>query len=214
MKSKYIKIWRIITISVIACALLFAFCSIMDFKMFYPVSLTRENFFYNGEKIIYTPNESIFVKIADIIFIVDLFALLFSNVMLIVGKIKDKIKIFSKFALNFLTAVLLFIGFGLFYNNYEDDFQPFSSDYSPQFYEFENNSHKIVICEKSWLLGGFGDVYQVYNDNTAWKIGSFTTDDGYRNNGDYKIKWSEGGADITYNDGNKNECTKHFNFAE
>ena len=70
--------------------------------------------------------------------------------------------------------------------------------YHPEYYPFSNGQHSIVIEEKSFLLGGFGTVYQVKKNGEAHVIGSFQTDDGGRNNGDYTIQWSDAYADITF----------------
>ncbi len=73
-----------------------------------------------------------------------------------------------------------------------------SSDTDPKCFEFTDNKHNIVIEEESWLLGGWGNIYQVYDDGSAKKLNSFSTDDGYRNNGSYEITWYDDHADITF----------------
>ena len=59
----------------------------------------------------------------------------------------------------------------------------------------------MVIKEESWLLGGWGTVYQVEESGKAVVLKGFTTDDGYRNEGNYDIRWSDDSADITFNNG-------------
>jgi len=73
-----------------------------------------------------------------------------------------------------------------------------SKGYSPEFYEFSNGVRTIVICESSWLLGGWAEVYQIYEDGTAWCIGKLSTDDGYRNEGDYEVVWQEDGVTLIH----------------
>lgn len=69
---------------------------------------------------------------------------------------------------------------------------------APQYYEFTDGTHTIVIEEESILLAGWGTIYQVKDDRTAVVIGTIHTDDGIRNEGNYQIEWFEDGADITY----------------
>lgn len=72
-------------------------------------------------------------------------------------------------------------------------------DYNPQYFEFTDGQHIIVIEEESYLLYGGGTVFQIKNDNQAVMLGKFTTDDGGRNNGKYDIRWYDKYAEITYN---------------
>lgn len=71
-------------------------------------------------------------------------------------------------------------------------------DYGAEYYEFENSDRQVVICEESWGLSGWGTVYQVEADGTAYIIGEFVTDDGYRNYGEYDWEWSDTGVNIRY----------------
>lgn len=74
----------------------------------------------------------------------------------------------------------------------------FGEEYDPEWYEFSDGQHTIVIEEKSFLLGGWATVYQVQKDQTATVIGSFSTDDGFRNKGAYEVNWFVDRAEITY----------------
>ena len=74
--------------------------------------------------------------------------------------------------------------------------------YSPDYYEYSNNGQTIVICEESFLLGGWGTVYLINDNRTADEVGSFGTDDGHRNGGKYEIEWYDNSAVIHYYDGN------------
>ncbi len=71
-------------------------------------------------------------------------------------------------------------------------------NYEPEYYEFSQDEHRIVVCEESWQSGGWGTVYQVNADNTAYVIGEFITDDGYRNYGEYEIEWLDEGVNVRY----------------
>ena len=71
-------------------------------------------------------------------------------------------------------------------------------DYAPQYYEFNGENHNIVICERSMGLEGLGDVYQVEEDGTAYRIGGFATDGGYRNEGNYTFEWTDEGVTIHF----------------
>jgi len=73
------------------------------------------------------------------------------------------------------------------------------NDYSPICYKFSDDKHTIVIEERSFLLYGGGYVYQIYDDNDAVIIHTFSVDDGGRNKGHYDIKWYDNYAEITYN---------------
>ena len=71
----------------------------------------------------------------------------------------------------------------------------------PKCFEYTDGQHTMVIKEESWLLGGWGTVYQVEESGKAVVLKGFTTDDGYRNEGNYDIRWSDDSADITFNNG-------------
>lgn len=74
----------------------------------------------------------------------------------------------------------------------------FENDYGAEYFEFEDEDRKVVICEESWEQSGWGTIYQVEEDGTAYIIGEFVTDDGYRNNGEYDWEWNEDGVNIRY----------------
>lgn len=80
-------------------------------------------------------------------------------------------------------------------------------DYDSKCFVFSDAQHTIVIEEESWLLGGWGNIYQVNDDGSAKRLSRFSTDDGYRNEGNYHIKWHDDSADITYGDGNGSKET-------
>ena len=97
---------------------------------------------------------------------------------------------------------LIAILFSAFYTGGCEDTYVYDTDY----YAFSNNGRIIVICEEAFLLGGWGRVYQIDNDNIAIEIGRFGTDDGHKNGGDYKIEWYDDYALIHYYDGNNMRC--------
>lgn len=69
---------------------------------------------------------------------------------------------------------------------------------SAQYYEYECDEHTIVIRETSeFKVGGF-DVYQVEKFNIAYEIGGDATDDGYQNDGEYELKWTEDGLYVGF----------------
>ena len=65
-------------------------------------------------------------------------------------------------------------------------------------YEFSNAERKIVICESSYLLAGWGDIYLIEEDNSAHWLAHFSTDDGGRNEGEYELEWKKDGVEVTY----------------
>lgn len=81
-------------------------------------------------------------------------------------------------------------------------------DYSPSYYKFSDNSHTIVIEERSFLLYGGGRIYQINGDHEAILIHEFSTDDGGRNNGNYEINWQDDYAEITYHTFNSNDSLR------
>lgn len=121
-----------------------------------------------------------------------LFGAVVVSVLCVFAEVKWKEKTATKLMISLLVGVvcLFMIAFG--------NFAVVKEDYDPQCYTFTDGQHTIVIEETSYLLGGWGTVYQVKDDNTAVVIGTFSTDDGLRNRGVYKIIWSEDSAEITY----------------
>lgn len=92
-----------------------------------------------------------------------------------------------------ISAAILFVGAVLVES---------SSDTDPKCFEFSDAQHTVVIEEESWLLGGWGNIYQVNDDGSAQRLSRFSTDDGFRNEGNYDINWHDDSADITYGNGN------------
>ena len=137
-------------------------------------------------------------------------------VLLILDKKVNKRKIRTRVLIMIPTGVLLILilllGLGsVGYYRGEADGSNFASKYSPEYYEYCHDDKRIVVCEYSWLLGGWGTVYQVGPDDRMTQIGRFGTDDGYRNQGEYDIKWEEDGISLTYTyDPNASEPDKEI----
>lgn len=110
--------------------------------------------------------------------------------------------------LAFATAV---IGMALIISNYQGDL----SDHDPKYYRYDSpdKKHSIVIRERSYMFSGYGDIYQVKNQK-AEKIGSFTTENGLRNEGKYKFEWSKEQVKVTYLYSNEQHRTETVIFKE
>lgn len=76
-------------------------------------------------------------------------------------------------------------------------------EYEPDYYEFSNQTHTVVIEESSWLVGGFGKVFQIKDNQDAVLILKFLTDDGFRNGGNYQLEWYDDHVDMTFNCGDR-----------
>ena len=139
----------------------------------------------------------------SVCFMADVIAGLASWIFVILDKAINRRKILKRVLIMFpVGAVFFFISLlGIScVNTYrgEADGSNFASKYSPEYYEYCQDDKRIVVCEYSWLLGGFGSVYQITPDDRMIEIGQFGTDDGYRNHGKYDIKWEEDGISLTY----------------
>lgn len=156
----------------------------------------NETFVYeNGRIIIHSWND-IYNIITEVLFSILVVVNMGVMIICIRSKVKAKYKIFKLLILNFgvgvfFTLVILFgsIAVNGLWNEKE---------YNPQYYEFANNGQTIVIEEKSFLAMGESTIYQVRKDGVANIIGSFVTDDGGRNNGNYNIIWKDDYVEITY----------------
>ena len=164
-----------------------------------------KHYIYDGE-IIKESRQDIFLIICAVCFVI-VFALFVIMVVLSIRKkMKDRN---AKIFWNISASVVLFIvsvgilGFS-FIVTFGDEIV-----YEPEYYEFSDGNHTIVICERSFLLGGYADIYQVNDDSSAYLIEKFTTDDGYRNRGNYDFEWSDDYVKIYYEDGNSltDACT-------
>ena len=72
----------------------------------------------------------------------------------------------------------------------------------PEYYEFvsEDGAHNIIVEEDSYLLYGFGAIYEKTSPFTMKKIGSYDTDDGYRpfTGNEYYFVWNENDFELHY----------------
>lgn len=202
-KNNYEKLWKIsigITLFINLAIIIFL---IFDAKGMFAYDGTQERYVYESGIIRYVTPKSSALPVINVISATVLclttFLAIASGVVLVIGKIKTKIHIIGKIFLNLFLLFVTMITSLLLMVCFDESF--FDSDYYPEYYEFSNENRKIVVCEESWLLAGFGSVYQIDSDNTAWRIGTFTTDDGYRNGGNYQINWTDDGITLTYNDG-------------
>lgn len=138
-----------------------------------------------------------FNVVSDIIFTLVILLLLAQNVICIAMKIRTGERIAKKVLISCLTAaacaVIILLGDIMVNGLYTKD------DYNPEYYEFTDGNHTIVIEEKSFLLYGGGTVYQIKSNEEAVVIGKIGTDDGGRNNGAYEIEWFDDRVEITYN---------------
>lgn len=131
-----------------------------------------------------------------LVFLLALISSLVLTVILIILKIKSGEKIAGKIFLTWMSVVLCYVMFevsDIIINGLWEE-----SDYFPVCYEFTDGQHTIVIEEESFMLYGGGTIYRIDDDNNAFVIGHISTDDGGRNNGNYDIKWSDDGCEITY----------------
>lgn len=154
-------------------------------------------FSYENGKIVSHEHDSFLPILYGILIL--LFLMFFATVILsIILKIKDKnsILLFGSIVISLLLFLPYIFLPSLSKGNY--DYPPVNLQLSPMDYEFTDGNHKIVISEQSWMRYGKADIYEVTSDNTAYFIGSFSTDDGGRNRGDYEFDWSKDYVTIYY----------------
>ncbi len=157
-----------------------------------PVKVSH--FYKNGRIVTDSWHETFSTIVAVLNLIIIILTTLFI-ILCIIAKVRFKEDIVGKIPLIlFITAVctvMLFISDIIACGT--------NNDYEPEFYEFSDGQHTIVIEEKSFLLNGGGTVYQIMDNDKAVAIHNFTTDDGGRNKGNYTIKWYGDHAEMTYN---------------
>ncbi len=155
------------------------------------------NYVYDGSVIKETWRNG-FLIFNLVCFIIIFILSIISFVLTVYIKSKDKnFKIIFKIIISIMMFVFSFGIFGFGYIIVIGD----NILYQPEYYEFSDGNHNIVICEETFFVGGYGTVYQVNDDNSAYMIKEFITDDGYRNNGDYEFEWSDDCVDIYYLNG-------------
>ncbi|MCQ2475472.1 MAG: hypothetical protein MJ173_06155 [Clostridia bacterium] len=79
---------------------------------------------------------------------------------------------------------------------------------SADYHEFitPDEKHEIVVCEKSFLLGGWGEIYEKTSPLTLKLLGEYTTDDGFMpfSSGNYRFEWRDNGFELFYDFGSGN----------
>jgi uncharacterized membrane protein YphA (DoxX/SURF4 family) len=208
--EKLAKVCKILFLVIVICVITTIAISIMNGNGLFDKEDTRENFHYNNGAIEYITPKSPIPLVAYEVFAISsiVLSVVLCVLLIILVFIRPTAEIFTKWLLipiiliittGFIfVKILLTIGFVNFYPD-----SPFEDENSPQFYEFSSGNKRIVICEKSDLELGEGKIYQVYDDKTAWEIGSLSIDG--KNSGDYKLDWSNKGIKITYNNGGMTE---------
>ncbi len=159
-----------------------------------PVKVSH--FYRNGRIVTDSWHDTFTTIIAALMFIIIILTAVYI-IICIAAKVKHKEDISGKIPLAVLIAavcaVMLFFSDIMVCGLWSDD------NYEPEYYEFSDGQHTIVIEEKSFLLHGGGTVYQIMDNDKAVAIHHFTTDDGGRNKGNYTIKWYGDHAEMTYN---------------
>ena len=201
-KNIYEKLWKIGICIILFMNLVIIVFLFLDGKDLFTSEVTRNNYLYEDGKIRFINPKQVLSIISDIGLLSAFSISIISSLIVLIGRRKSKVLVGGKILLNILLLFVTIITSGLLFLSYEDSSLLASdAEYSPKYYDFSNENRKIVICETSYLLGGWGSVYQIYDDNTAWCIGKFYTDDGYRNNGKYQINWTDDGITVIYDDG-------------
>ena len=75
---------------------------------------------------------------------------------------------------------------------------------SSKYFEYtsDDKNHQIVVNECSFLLGGWGDIYEKTSFCTMKKVGDYTTDDGFCpfTNSAFFFVWNENDFELHYDD--------------
>ncbi len=162
----------------------------------------KKSYIYESGRITTHSWHDTFENISAIVFMAVLFVAILLTVNAFIQKFRHKTDIVKIIVLIWLNTaiccILIFISNVVITGAYSED------DYNPEYYEFSDSGHTIVIKEESFLLYGGGVIYQVKENNEAFVIGEFFTDDGGRNNGNYEIEWHDDYVEITYNTFNLN----------
>ncbi len=78
----------------------------------------------------------------------------------------------------------------------------FFFDGSTVYHEFSSpdGKHEIIVCEESFLLGGWGKVYEKSSPITLKLLGNYSTDDGFMpfSSGNYRFEYRDNGFDLYY----------------
>jgi hypothetical protein len=71
-------------------------------------------------------------------------------------------------------------------------------DYEINYYLMAPEEHPVVICEKYREGECKGEVFQIMEDGEAYRLGGFSTADGYRDVNSYKFEEYEGGIKVYF----------------
>lgn len=155
----------------------------------------KTSYVYRNNEIVTQSWRDNFETFIGFVFLLVLLVAFVTTVILIIEKIKSKRKIAKDIFRTWGCVILCYVifGFSSLMVTTDDLY-----DYYPVCYEFTDGQHTIVIEEESFMLYGGGTIYRIDDDNNAFVIGHISTDDGGRNNGNYDIKWSDDGCEITY----------------
>lgn len=177
--------------------------------------------FHNIETYSYENNQIIVHSLSEYfgIFLEILFLVIsICTAVFIVIAVMNRIKYKEKFAKKVILLIISwFIALVLFF--FSDIMAAGlwnKGDRSPECYYFTNGDKAIVVEEESYIFYGGAIIYQVLNNNEALIIGHISTDDGYRNKGNYDIKWNEDNLEISYHYGDLENkiLTEKIEYAE
>ncbi len=128
--------------------------------------------------------------VTQIVTVIGLFALIGAVVFVVFKNVKSKLILATSSII-----CVFFLGLGIFVLDIN----------TPVFdncYEFcsEDKNHQIVVKETSYLLGGFGYIYEKTSDFTMTEIALYSTDDGFLpvENNAYEFVWYDTGFDFCY----------------
>lgn len=187
MNAKKIKIISLVILGIAVIFLIIA-CNI-------PVNLSYTYSYAENEIITHSSSEFLLSSLGIIFYIVMIYPI-FATAYLIFLKTKRKTKIFGSITFTWIICIL---SVTIIILSVEAIMPYDKTAYYPECYRFSDNNHTVVIEEKSFLLYGGGTIYQIKENGEAVIIGTISTDDGGRNNGDYDIKWHDTYAEVTYN---------------
>ena len=97
-----------------------------------------------------------------------------------------------------LTIIISFFVFSYMLADYV--FSP-SSEYFE--YTSDDKNHHIVVDERSFLLGGWGDIFEKTSFCTMKRVGGYSTDDGFCpfSNDAFYFVWNENDFELHYSHG-------------
>lgn len=105
-----------------------------------------------------------------------------------------------------MSIAVMAVGLAVVLANYQNRL---GEKYDPKFYRYDSpdKTHSIVICERAHGKDGYGDIFQI-KDQRADRIGEFTTADGFRSGGKYRLGWEKTQVTVFYSSGDSIGSTK------